>query len=162
LQYLPSKGSNLPSVIEHKNSNDTFANERDIMYKILFDIRNDINDLKKLTFDLMESGDTNKVQEDNKNLIKKIYKEENTLNQQDENQVEVVRINERYNDNNDKDNNYEFAETIDADESLSIQEKEIELIKKSLERNNGKRKLASKELGISERTLYRKIKQYNL
>lgn len=162
LQYLPSKGSNLPSVIEHKNSNDTFANERDIMYKILFDMRNDINDLKKLTLDLMESGDTNKVQEDNKNLIKKIYKEENTLNQQDENQVEVVRINERYNDNNDKDNNYEFAETIDADESLSIQEKEIELIKKSLERNNGKRKLASKELGISERTLYRKIKQYNL
>ncbi|AMC12258.1 AAA family ATPase [Lutibacter profundi] len=164
LQYLPSKGSNLPSVIEHKNSNDNFANERDIMYKILFDMRNDINDLKKLTLDLMESGDTNKVQEDNKNLIKKIYKEENTLNQQDENQVEVVRINERYDDDDDdnKDNNYEFAETIDADESLSIQEKEIELIKKSLERNNGKRKLASKELGISERTLYRKIKQYNL
>ncbi len=160
LQYLPSKGSNLPSVIEHKNSNDNFANERDIMYKILFDMRNDINDLKKLTLDLMESGDTNKVQEDNKNLIKKIYKEEPVFNQQDENQVEVVRINERY--DNDKDDSYEFAETIDADESLSIQEKEIELIKKSLERNNGKRKLASKELGISERTLYRKIKQYNL
>ncbi|WP_456420654.1 sigma-54 interaction domain-containing protein [Lutibacter sp.] len=160
LQYLPSKGSNLPSVIEHKNSNDNFANERDIMYKILFDMRNDINDLKKLTLDLMESGDTNKVQEDNKNLIKKIYKEEPVFNQQDENQVEVVRINERY--DNDKDSSYEFAETIDADESLSIQEKEIELIKKSLERNNGKRKLASKELGISERTLYRKIKQYNL
>ncbi|VAW18471.1 Transcriptional regulator, partial [hydrothermal vent metagenome] len=160
LQYLPSKGSNLPSVIEHKNSNDNFANERDIMYKILFDMRNDINDLKKLTLDLMESGDTNKVQEDNKNLIKKIYKEENTFSQQEENQVEVVRINERY--DNDKDNNYEFAETIDADESLSIQEKEIELIKKSLDRNNGKRKLAAKELGISERTLYRKIKQYNL
>jgi len=162
LQYLPSKGSNLPSVIEHKNSNDNFANERDIMYKILFDMRNDINDLKKLTLDLMESGDTNKVQEDNKNLIKKIYKEEPVFNQQDENQVEVVRINERYDNDNDKDSGYEFAETIDADESLSIQEKEIELIKKSLERNNGKRKLASKELGISERTLYRKIKQYNL
>ena len=55
-----------------------------------------------------------------------------------------------------------LAETIDADESLSIQDKEIELIKKSLERNNGKRKLAAKELGISERTLYRKIKQYDL
>ncbi|MBL4724398.1 MAG: sigma-54-dependent Fis family transcriptional regulator [Lutibacter sp.] len=156
-QYLPSKGTNLPSIVDNKNANGNFANERDIMYKILFDMRNDINDLKKLTLDLMESGDTNKVQEENKNLIKKIYKE-SPLEIEDENQVELVRINEKY----DTDTNYEFAETIDADESLSIQDKEIELIKKSLERNNGKRKLAAKELGISERTLYRKIKQYDL
>ena len=157
IQYLPTKGTNLPSVIDNKSANGNFANERDIMYKILFDMRNDINDLKKLTLDLMESGDTNKVQEENKNLIKKIYKED-PLEIVNENQVEVVRINEQYND----ESNYEFAETIDADESLSIQDKEIELIKKSLERNNGKRKLAAKELGISERTLYRKIKQYDL
>jgi len=157
VQYLPSKGTNLPSVISSDSSNGNFANERDIMYKILFDMRNDINDLKKLTLDLMESGDTNKVQKENENLIKKIYKEETSVVPH-ENQVEVVRINEKYSD----DSNYEFAETIDADESLSIQDKEIELIKKSLERNNGKRKLAAKELGISERTLYRKIKQYDL
>jgi len=157
IQYLPSKGTNLPSVIDDKNSSGNFANERDIMYKILFDMRNDINDLKKLTLDLMESGDTNKVQEENKSLIKKIYKEDST-HFEHENEVEVVRINEKYNDDSD----FEFAETIDADESLSIQDKEIELIKKSLERNNGKRKLAAKELGISERTLYRKIKQYDL
>jgi len=127
------------------------------MYKVLFDMRNDINDLKKLTIDLMESGNTDKVQEENKNLIKKIHKED-ALELKDENQVELVRINEKY----DEESNYEFAETIDADESLSIQEKEIELIKKSLEKNNNKRKLAAKELGISERTLYRKIKQYDL
>ncbi|NOR27242.1 MAG: AAA domain-containing protein [Lutibacter sp.] len=157
LQYLPNKGTNLPSVIENNSANGNFANERDIMYKILFDMRNDINDLKKLTLDLMQSGDTDKVQEENKNLIKKIYKEEPSKLPH-ENQVEVVRINEKYND----DDNFEFAETIDADESLSIQDKEIELIKKSLERNSGKRKLAAKELGISERTLYRKIKQYDL
>ena len=157
LQYLPSKGTNLPSVIGNENSNGNFANERDIMYKILFDMRNDINDLKKLTLDLMESGDTDKVQEENKNLIEKIYKEE-TPKESQQNEVEVVRINENYSNNDD----FEFAETIDADESLSIQDKEIELIKKSLERNNGKRKLAAKELGISERTLYRKIKQYDL
>ena len=156
-QYLPSKGTNLPSVIDEKGSNGNFANERDIMYKILFDMRNDINDLKKLTLDLMESGDSDKVQEENKSLIKKIYKED-PLEIVNENQVEVVRINEQYSEDSD----YEFAETIDADESLSIQDKEIELIKKSLERNNGKRKLAAKELGISERTLYRKIKQYDL
>ncbi|MFK5958798.1 MAG: sigma-54 dependent transcriptional regulator [Lutibacter sp.] len=157
LQYLPNKGTNLPSVINSEKSNSDFANERDIMYKILLDMRNDINDLKKLTLDLMESGDTDKVQKENKSLIEKIYKEE-TSKVPHENEVEVVRINENYSDNK----NYEFAETIDADESLSIQDKEIELIKKSLERNNGKRKLAAKELGISERTLYRKIKQYDL
>ncbi|SNR78652.1 sigma-54 interaction domain-containing protein [Lutibacter flavus] len=159
MQYLPSKGTNLPSVIKGENSKSDFNSEREIMYKILFDMRNDINDLKKLTLDLMKGDNVDKLQEENKKLIQKIYKEEkDTLDFKEENSVEVVRFNDKYNDEND----YEFAETIDADESLSIQDKEIELIKKSLERNNGKRKLAAKELGISERTLYRKIKQYDL
>jgi transcriptional regulator with PAS, ATPase and Fis domain len=156
--YLPSSGTNLPSVIETKKSKSDFATEREIMYKILFDMRNDINDLKKLTLDLMKNDDADKVKKENKKLIQKIYKEEEPIENSINNQVEVVRINEDYN----KPSNYEYAETIDADENLSIQEKEIELIKKSLERNSGKRKLAAKELGISERTLYRKIKQYDL
>ncbi|PCH52941.1 MAG: sigma-54-dependent Fis family transcriptional regulator [Flavobacteriaceae bacterium] len=157
LQYLPNQGTNLPSIIGQKNSNSNFANERDIMYKVLFDMRNDINDLKKLTLDIMKSGDTHKVKEENKNLIKKIYKEDSS-ELENENKVELVRINEKFNFVDE----YEFTETIDEDESLSIQSKEIELIKKSLEKNQGKRKLAAKELGISERTLYRKIKQYDL
>ena len=61
-----------------------------------------------------------------------------------------------------KKDNYDFAEEIEEEENLSLQEKELELIKKSLEKYNGKRKDAAEELGISERTLYRKIKQYNL
>ena len=157
MQYLPSKGTNLPSVIDLKKSSSDFSSEREIMYKILFDMRNDINDLKKLTLDLMKGDNTVKVKEENKHLIQKIYSEKPTELPKDNN-VEVVRYNDSFNNNED----YEFAETIDADESLSIQDKEIELIKKSLERNNGKRKLAAKELGISERTLYRKIKQYDL
>jgi transcriptional regulator with PAS, ATPase and Fis domain len=157
LQYLPSKGTNLPSVIESKKSTSEFSSEREIMYKILFDMRNDINDLKKLTLDLMQSGSVEKVKEENKKLIQKIYKED-VSDAETENQVEVVRINEKYKESDD----YDFEETIDADESLSIQDKEIELIKKSLDRNKGKRKLAAKELGISERTLYRKIKHYDL
>jgi transcriptional regulator with PAS, ATPase and Fis domain len=157
LHYLPSKGTNLPSIINNQQATNNFANERDIMYKILFDMRNDINDLKKLTLDLMKSGVTEKVQEENKSLIEKIYKEDASSIPQ-KNEVELLHIDEKYRENE----HYEFAETIDADESLSIQDKEIELIKKSLERNNGKRKLAAKELGISERTLYRKIKQYDL
>lgn len=157
LQYLPAKGTNLPSVIESKKSNSEFSSEREIMYKILFDMRNDINDLKKLTLDLMQSGSVEKVKEESKKLIQKIYKED-VSDSETENQVEVVRINEKYKESD----NYDFEETIDADESLSIQDKEIELIKKSLDRNKNKRKLAAKELGISERTLYRKIKHYDL
>jgi transcriptional regulator with PAS, ATPase and Fis domain len=157
LQYLPAKGTNLPSVIENKKSTSEFSSEREIMYKILFDMRNDINDLKKLTLDLMQSGSVEKVKEESKKLIQKIYKED-VSDAETENQVEVVRINDNYKESDD----YDFEETIDADESLSIQDKEIELIKKSLDRNKGKRKLAAKELGISERTLYRKIKHYHL
>jgi len=158
IQYLPSKGTNLPSVIDSTKSNSDFSSEREIMYKILFDMRNDINDLKKLTLDLMKGENPSKIKEENEQLIEKIYNKKPTELPK-ENNIEVVRINDSYSDNSD---DYEFAETIDADESLSIQEKEIELIKKSLERNSGKRKLAAKELGISERTLYRKIKQYDL
>ncbi|MGV8944988.1 MAG: sigma 54-interacting transcriptional regulator [Lutibacter sp.] len=157
LQYLPAKGTNLPSIIESKKSNSEFTSEREIMYKILFDMRNDINDLKKLTLDLIQSSNVEGVKEESKKLIQKIYKE-NDLDSETDNQVEVVRINEKYH----KPDVYEFEDTIDADESLSIQDKEIELIKKSLDRNKNKRKLAAKELGISERTLYRKIKHYDL
>ncbi len=106
----------------------------------------------------MKGENSSKVKKENEQLIEKIYNKPPTEIPV-ENNIEVVRINDSYSNNSD---DYEFAETIDADESLSIQEKEIELIKKSLERNSGKRKLAAKELGISERTLYRKIKQYDL
>ncbi|HKJ06540.1 MAG TPA: sigma-54 dependent transcriptional regulator [Flavobacteriaceae bacterium] len=154
--YLPGTGTNLPSIIESKESKSDFASEREIMYKILFDMRNDINDLKKLTLDLMQSDDNEKVQQENKKLIQKIYKEE--VQKPPSTEIEVVR----YNTEENTSSPYEDIEAIDADESLSLQDKEVELIKKALERNNGKRKLAAKELGISERTLYRKIKQYDL
>ncbi|CAM1346243.1 sigma-54 interaction domain-containing protein [Tenacibaculum crassostreae] len=155
-QYLPNNRSNLPAVIGSKsNSQSDFANERDIMYKILFDMRNDINDLKKLTLDLMQNGDSEQVQEDNHRLIERIYQDHDLP---EISNVEVVQIPKSSSNQND----YDYAETIEEDESLSLQDKEIEMIKKSLEKNNGKRKLAAKELGISERTLYRKIKQYDL
>ncbi len=155
IQYLPNL-NNLPTVIEKSSSsNSDFATERDIMYKILFDMRNDINDLKQLTLDLMQNGDKDQVQEENHNLIERIYqKEKNDSN----NNIEVLKIPT----NTSNENSFDFAETIEEDESLSLHDKEIEMIKKSLEKNNGKRKLAAKELGISERTLYRKIKQYEL
>lgn len=155
-QYLPNMQGNLPAVVGGtSNSQSDFASERDIMYKILFDMRNDINDLKKLTLDLMQNGNSEQVQEANHGLIQRIYQEQP---EPENSNIEVVQIPQA----TTVQNTYDFAETIEEDESLSLQEKEIEMIKKSLEKNNGKRKLAAKELGISERTLYRKIKQYDL
>ena len=152
-QYLPNNKNNFPAVIGSKKEND-FSTERDIMYKILFDMRNDINDLKKLTLDLMKSGNVEKVQEEHHQLIEKMYENKDTQ----EHNVEVLNLPQ----NSSVEKNYAFIETIEEDESLSLQDKEIEMIKKSLEKNRNKRKLAAQELGISERTLYRKIKQYDL
>lgn len=157
-QYLPNNRGNLPAVIGNSsNSNSDFANERDIMYKILFDMRNDINDLKKLTLDVLKTGNVSDLKEENHQLIEKIYQEQNSA---ETGNVEVVQIPQAT--SLDNQNTYDFVETIEEDESLSLQDKEVEMIKKSLEKNKNKRKLAAKELGISERTLYRKIKQYDL
>ena len=157
-QYLPNNRGNLPAVIGNSSSsNSDFANERDIMYKILFDMRNDINDLKKLTLDIMKTGNIDEIKEENHQLIEKIYQEQRPT---DSGNVEVVQIPQTATTENQ--NTYDYIETIEEDESLSLQDKEVEMIKKSLEKNNNKRKLAAQELGISERTLYRKIKQYDL
>ena len=157
-RYLPVQPANLPAVIKDGYSGSDFSNEREILYKVLFDMRNDINDLKNLTKALSKEN-YNKGTADNSHLlIDKDYSED-------------------YDDSNDKPEiirpagkerreaaqynvSYEEAETVD--ESVGLQEKELEMIKKSLERNKGKRKLAAKELGISERTLYRKLKQFDL
>lgn len=161
--YLPGLGSNLPAVIQEKKKESDFSNEREILYKVLFDMKNDLNDLKKLTLELMESGNHQKVQEDNESLIQKIYggeEEEVEPEEISEEQLEILQI--QQNNKPEKQDKYYFAEEIEEEETLSLQDKELELIKKSLERHNGKRKAAAEELGISERTLYRKIKQYDL
>ena len=160
--YLPELGSQLPAVIKSESKDADFSSEREILYKVLFDMKSDLNDLKKLTLELMENENHSSVQEKNPDLIKKIYGSENdTL----EKSLEVIPAekNNSYNYEETSDtNSYEFAETVIEEEPLSLLEKEIEMIKKSLKRSNGKRKIAAKELGISERTLYRKIKQFDL
>jgi transcriptional regulator with PAS, ATPase and Fis domain len=164
MSYLPTDGSHLPSVIKDKKSDD-FSTERDILYKVLFDMKSDLNDLKKLTLELMKNG--TKVQDINPSLIQKVYgkTEENSFFEE-EPRMEVIPTHseveqEEFDDDGD-DTNYLFAETVEEEEVLKLEQKEIELIKKSLERNKGKRKAAADELGISERTLYRKIKQFDL
>ncbi|HRM44848.1 MAG TPA: sigma 54-interacting transcriptional regulator [Flavobacterium sp.] len=162
--YLPVQGNNLPSVIKDKKSESDFSTEREILYKVLFDMKSDLNDLKKLTLELIQNGGS-KVQETNQNLIKKIYGSKESDSEIDfEEQPRGPLITSLNNDDlyQENDDNYLFAETVEEEETLRLEQKEIEMIKKSLEKNKGKRKAAADELGISERTLYRKIKQFDL
>ena len=165
--YLPNMGGNFPTVQGKDKSPSDFSNEREILYKVLFDMKSDLNDLKKLTMELMKNENHSDVQKNNESLIQKIYNKDEPLEtkkesdflalpakSQEENAVEIVK---------DHEEKYTYIEAIEEEEeTLSLHDKELELIKKSLERHKGKRKLAADELGISERTLYRKIKQYDL
>jgi|TARA_B100001778_G_C18573591_1_gene623818 transcriptional regulator with PAS, ATPase and Fis domain len=164
--YLPDMGIQLPAIVDKKNPNSDFSTEREILYKVLFDMKSDLNDLKKLTLELMENDNFKDVQEKNEQLIQKIYKDPSS--NVAENNSQVLALSETSSQNEtieivNSNENYDFIEDIEEEEeTLSLHDKELELIKKSLERHNGKRKLAADELGISERTLYRKIKQYDL
>ena len=125
-------------------------------------MRNDLNDLKQLTFKLIQEGNTPKVQEENKNLIHKIYGSQSVTYSSEENEPAMMLLSPEKTTVSRGHNTYDFAEEIQEEEPISLQDKELELIQKSLERHKGKRREAAKELGISERTLYRKIKQYDL
>jgi transcriptional regulator with PAS, ATPase and Fis domain len=166
--YLPNNTStHLPAVVNPTKKESDFSNEREILYKVLFDMKGDLNDLKKLTMELLKNNDSQKVQEENEHLIRKIYGGEDDAIAEEAMDAAVLQLPEPYVEKTygatqPTEDKYHFAEEIQEEETLSLQEKEIELIKKSLERNNGKRKAAAAELGISERTLYRKIKQYDL
>ena len=173
-EYLPNMGGNLPTVVSDSSSDSDFKNEREILYKVLFDMKSDLSDLKKLTLELMKNGNAADIQKDNEQLISKIYG--NTASE--EPVIEDLTFdNSEFNTTTstneilqiglpeptlEKDDKYHFAEEIEEEETLSLHDKELELIKKSLERHKNKRKAAAEELGISERTLYRKIKQYDL
>ncbi len=156
--YLPDyTGIKLPAVIR-KEEERSFASERELLYKILFDMKSDMNDLKKLVFDLIRRGDVDlEFHDDSSAHIKNLFREAagdipNTAEASTaapDFQVHTSR------------NNIQDTEEI-IEESLSLADKEVEMINKALEKYKGKRKLAAQELGISERTLYRKIKEYGI
>ena len=166
--YLPTPTSTLPPVIPQNNRNENdFSNERELLYKVLFDMKNDLNDLKKLTLELLKNGNSTKVQEDNQTLIHRIYGKtpENPVpTHYPENTTPYTLIPVKTNENTTilpVEDTYTYEEATE-EERFSLQQQEKEMIKKALEHNEGKRRETAKELGISERTLYRKIKQYNL
>ncbi|MDR2207046.1 MAG: sigma-54 dependent transcriptional regulator [Flavobacteriaceae bacterium] len=163
-EYIPMNAM-LPAVVQ-KNisgiSSSEFHSEREIMYKILFDMRNDINDLKSLTSELIKNRQTEELSHQEKKLINRIYQPENvnpnSLLYFEQNQVQNPTIISNPNED------FGDVEEIEAEESkpLSLQNHEKELIIKALEKYKGRRNKAADELGISQRTLYRKIKEYGL
>lgn len=152
-KYLPNN-SNLPIIQNSflKNENNDNYSERDLLYKILFDVKNDVNELKKLINSILSKNSKIEVSENQKKLL--------TTNSLNINSNELTVENKNL---KEKENAYQVVtEIYNENESLSIEEKEKELIIKALSKNKNKRKSAAKDLGISERTLYRKIKHYNL
>jgi DNA-binding NtrC family response regulator len=147
----------------------TFSSEREILYKILFDMKNDINNLKKLVNEIIEKGaDVDQVQRDNKTLMKTLSHNSQDIPEvresvefEQKNNADSREKSQPFEERSPEDNPIEDTEEY-VEESLSLEQKEIELIKKALDKHDGKRKYAAKDLGISERTLYRKIKEYNL
>ena len=154
-QYLPSgQFSELP-VLYKKEDKDKEISERDILYKILFDMKKDITDLKKIVVDILQNDDVSQnIQNDKTKIIKQFYKDFDNGKSDFDN----IEIRQHF----DETENEPIQHSEVMNENLSLQKTEIELIIKALDKHNGKRKDAAKDLGISERTLYRKIKEYNI
>lgn len=159
-KYLPEESyKQLPAIYDKTVGKEEFSSEREILYKILFDMRNEINELKSFVRNMSKSDEMN-YQISDKIKSKEVYENfekdyQDKKNIEEENyQIENIKY-------SDKQKNIEDTEEI-IEESLLLKDKEVELIKKALLKHKGKRKYAAEDLGISERTLYRKIKDYDL
>ena len=153
-EYLPAQNNTLPALTSNPESDHSFATEREILYKILFDMKKDMNDLKHLVYDIMQKEHTIKPEPEPSTsiVLRNLYEtpQSEFLGQAPQKTITV-----------EKNNHIEDTEAV-VEESLSLEEKEKEMIVKALEKNHGKRKLAAQDLGISERTLYRKLKEYDI
>ncbi len=172
-KYLPEIDvSSLPAVAK-KEESKSFASEREILYKVLFDMKKDMSDLKRLVYDLMENGvDEASSREENTQIMRDLHAQktnlpsempEKYLNKGPEINTPQPATHHEKVAEKEKDHKGLIEDTEEyVEESLSLADKEKELIIKALDKHNGRRKLAAKDLGISERTLYRKIKEYDI
>jgi transcriptional regulator with PAS, ATPase and Fis domain len=155
LKYLPQGQINELPVL-YKGEDSTKFNERDLLYKVLFDMKKDMNDLKQLVMNLMQNEhDLSDNLGESNHLIKRLYRDFEEI--KEPSAPIIVQT---------QDKNIQVSEPIqepeEVEESLSLEKKEIDFIRRALTKHDGKRKDAAKELGISERTLYRKIKEYDI
>lgn len=162
MRYLPSdQGSKLPMVLD-PSGNGTGMDEREILYKLLFEMKHDLTDLKKLVLEIIRSNGNLDNNASNVALIRKVFDDDISAEEgrevlqlppgrpQESRSVSALAHDD------------ETIGTLEVEESFSLQDSEKELIRKALQKHGNRRKYAAKELGISERTLYRKIKEYNL
>ncbi len=151
MKYIPQDtGSRLPVLVKDENKGGDFS-ERELLYKVLFEMKKDIVDLKKLVAELISEGNIpGSIHENNSQIIDKLYQEFSPgISVSQPQAISIQQV---------SDSPHEEL----AEELLSLEEKEKEIIKRAIEKHRGKRKYAAKELGISERTLYRKIKEYDI
>jgi transcriptional regulator with PAS, ATPase and Fis domain len=160
IHYLPAPSEKMPAMVGSKEA-DSFS-EREIMYKFLFDMKKDLTDLKKLVLEMISQGSAINLNGDQTAVVNRIFEEVNSSG---------VIASQRFLPTNSEPVFPEvqihrtpdaFEDHEEIEESLSLGNQEKELIKKALEKHRGKRKYAALELGISERTLYRKIKEYDI
>ena len=155
-RYLPEASANkLPVLFSDAQTAASGLSEREILYKLLFEMKRDITDMKKVITQMLQDGHlSGSFREEHAHLIEK-------LNQKGD-LPQVYKEREMPERGDDFIESYEETPHEYVEESLSIQEKEKDLIEKALQKHKGRRKKAARELGISERTLYRKIKEYNI
>jgi transcriptional regulator with PAS, ATPase and Fis domain len=159
-RYLPSPVRNLPTVIGTNGSGEQFS-ERDILYKVLFDLKKDLSEMKGLVLQILQ-GDTSgsEILARHQHLF-----DDSALPTAEPHMTKTLASEPILIDQTEPDEYVEAVEDIlheDEDESLSLEKKEKEMIIRALEKNRNRRKYAAQDLGISERTLYRKIKQYEI
>ncbi len=161
-RYLPKTVANLPMIYKNSVNKEDFANEREILYKILFDMRNEINELKTIVNSIAQNNDKPI------NIPENIYNREKGITKFENTSESIYNLQENFTEQSSEKTKFDKRDPYIEDteeiieESLSLKDKEIELIIKSLEKHKGKRKYAAQELGISERTLYRKLKEYDI
>jgi DNA-binding NtrC family response regulator len=158
INYIPAEKDNTPAIIGDSKES---INERELMYKFLFDMKKDLTDLKKLVVELVSSDGNVNLSTDQENMVSRFYRDVQPSSSSAPKILPPAQSDKTdFYSEKDEDNGYEAHEEVE--ESLSLEDREKELIEKALAKHKGKRKYAASELGISERTLYRKIKEYNL
>jgi len=160
LTYLPNYGINsLPVLSRNEGTQNVIdVNERDIFYKAMLEMKKDLNDLKLVVHDIVvaSQGKVAGISNDDVQIVNRMY---NDLSETSE---AILNPPITYHQGNLQKSNTPINQTIEVEESLSLQDKEIDMIKRALKKHKGKRKYAAQELGISERTLYRKINEYKI
>jgi DNA-binding NtrC family response regulator len=158
-KFLPEhSGTRLPMIMNQKSNGQQgeYMNERDILYKLFFDMKKDVNELKKMFLDMLQNPSSASTMLAHDSFLRETSADTIDMEQPMLKPILPASPQTMYMNDNI------IQEHVEVDESLNIMDKEKELIEKALKKHKGKRKDAASDLGISERTLYRKLKEYNI